>query len=366
MAPSFTWLEIRLGCIKTNLQRVREKTGGRKILVPVKANAYGHGLVRVARLLAEEGVDYLGIARWEEGAELRENGIKVPLLLLNGFLPGEEENILSYRITPSLTSEEQIKWLERLGEKSNKKIPLHIYVDTGMGRGGIREERIFRVLEEVISSPSLFVEGIYTHFPSADEDEEFTWDQIRRFKGIKRKVEEKGINIPLWHMANSAGILNFPESYMDMVRPGIMIYGYYPSPKVRKSIKIEPSLIWKASVIGVEKTEAGKGISYGLTYFTSRHCKIVILGVGYGDGYPRALSNKGKVMFKGKKYPVVGRVCMDEMMVEMDEGIEVKIGDSVTILGEGIRVEEMAELLKTIPHEIVSQISRRVRRIYYE
>ncbi|NOZ63939.1 MAG: alanine racemase [Caldiserica bacterium] len=363
-----TWVEINLSTIRENFRRVRNAIGKRKILVTVKADAYGHGIHQVSRVLEEEGVDFLGIARWEEGAELREKGIKKPLLLLCPFLPEDADKLLRYNITPSLTSVELLPCLIKEARKRNRKIPVHINVDTGMGRAGINPEEAEKISQEITNSSNLILEGIYTHFPSADTDKEFTRRQINSFNTLINNLCSKGIHIPIRHAANSAGILNFPDSFLDMVRPGIIIYGYYPSSQVSKSIEIMPSLYWKTKVLQIRKVEKGTSVSYGRTYFTGKTCKILTLGIGYGDGYSRCLSNQGKVILGGRKYPVVGRVCMDEVMVEVDENTPVKIGDEVMVIGkEGkaeIKVEEVAEKTGTIPHEVVSTIGKRVERIY--
>lgn len=363
-----TWVEINLSAIRKNFRRVRNAIGKRRILVTVKADAYGHGIYQVSRALEEEGVDFLGIARWEEGAELREKGISRPILLLCPFLPEDLGKLLNYDITPSLTSGEMLPYLIKEARKRNRKIPVHINVDTGMGRAGIYPEEAEEISQEIMNSPYLILEGIYTHFPSADTDEEFTRKQINRFNTLTGNLSSKGINIPIRHAANSAGILNFPDSFLDMVRPGIMIYGYYPSPRVEKSIEVIPSLAWKTKVLHVKRAAKGTPVSYGRTYFTGKSCKIITLGIGYGDGYSRYLSNKGEVILAGRKYPVAGRVCMDEVMVEVSENTPVKIGDEVMLIGkEGkaeIKVEEVAEKIGTIPHEVVSTIGKRVKRIY--
>ncbi len=365
LGSMMTWVEINLSAIRENFRRVKNKVGRRKVLVAVKADAYGHGIYEISRTLEKEGVDFLGIARWEEGAELREKGIKKPILMLGAFLPEDTKKLLEYNITPSLTSEELVSYLEREAKSKNKKIPVHINVDTGMGRVGLKPDKVEKVVREVLDSPNLFLEGIYTHFPSADEEEEFTRLQINTFNILTSNLR---VSIPIKHLANSAGVLNFPESYSDMVRAGIMIYGYYPSLRVRKSVPLIPSLTWKTKVLSIKKVEKNTSISYGRTYFTEKKCKILTLGVGYGDGYPRSLSNKGEVILKGRRYPVVGRVCMDQVMVEVEIDTPVKVGDEATIIGkeggEEIKVEEVARKIDTIPHEVVSIIGRRVKRIY--
>ncbi len=365
MSDFLTWVEIDLARIEDNLEAIRKKVGKRKILVPVKANAYGHGLVQVAKYLVSLGIDYLGVARWEEGAELRENGVKIPILLLSGFLPPDTPRIIEYDLIPSLTTKEQIEWLRGEGKKKGVSIRIHVNVDTGMGRQGISREELFQILPELLSPP-FSLEGIYTHFPSADVDEEFSRYQIKIFREIRRELELKGVRVNIWHMANSAGILNFPESYMDMVRPGILTYGYYPLPGIKKTIPVKPALTWKARVIHIREKTGGEGISYGRTYFTSSPCKIVTLGVGYGDGYPRALSNQGKVSWRGRVYPVVGRVCMDQIMVQMEREAEIRVGEEVTIMGGDISLEEISSQLGTIPYEILTRIGIRVRRVYHE
>ncbi len=358
-----TWLEVDLKAIRENFLAVKEKVGKRKVLVCVKADGYGHGIVEVSRFLEREGVDFLGVARWEEGAELRESGIKTPILILGSILPEDVNKALKYRLRITVGDEEIIERVEREVLKSKVSIPLHLKVDTGMGRIGAGLEEAKR-LASLILEKSLFLEGIFTHFPSAEDDEEFTLYQIKTFNSLVKELEEKGCKIPYVHMANSAGVLNFPSSYADMVRPGIMIYGYYPSPQTKKSVRLTPSLTWKTKVVFIKKVDKGKSVSYGRTYYTHKPCKILTLSVGYGDGYSRYLSNRGEVLIKGKKFPVVGRVCMDQIMVEVDRNFPVNKGEEVILMGKDLGVEDIAERINSIPHEVVVRIGKRVKRVY--
>ncbi len=367
-----TIAQINLKAIEHNIAKIRKIVGkDRKILAAVKANAYGHGDVQAAKTAVNSGVDYLGVANIEEAVCLRRVGINIPILILGCSFEYEIGDILSYNITPTIADIDFAKELNRKAAEFPNKAAVHIKVDTGMGRIGLHFEHAVNFVKELAKLENLFLEGIFTHFPSSDEaDNSFSLLQIKRFKDILDGLETSGISIPTKHMANSAAILsrNIHDSFFDMVRPGLMLYGAYPSPYVSKNIKLEPALTLKTRVVFIKDVKQGSTISYGRTYITKSKARLAAIPIGYGDGYSRLLSNKGEVLIKGKRAPIVGRICMDQLIIDVSKIYEVCVGDEVVLIGiqkqERISVEEIAEKIGTIPNEVFCMISKRVPRVY--
>ncbi|HIE44063.1 MAG TPA: alanine racemase [Candidatus Omnitrophica bacterium] len=376
---------IDLSAIKKNIERIKLRVEnidpvrkGRvnsipnrvKILACVKANAYGHGIVEVAEAIQDK-IDYFGVASVEEGRVLRSRGIRNPILILGSILPQEAKELIEYNLSQSLCSMEVADALNRYALKKDRKVKVHIKVDTGMGRIGIKPDGVVDFIGKVRGLKNLDIEGIFTHFPTSDEaDKSFTYEQIKIFKRVIQDVEKIGTYIPLRHTANSAAILDIPESFFNMVRAGLAIYGYYPSPHVRRTVELEPALSLLTKIVFLKELAPGASVSYGRTYITDTVCKIATLPIGYGDGYSRSFSNKGEVLVRGKRVPVVGRVCMDQTIVDVSRVEGVEVGDEVALIGrqkdEQITVEEVAQKIGTIPHEVVSMIGKRVPRIYTE
>lgn len=360
---------VSLKAIKNNIKTIREKIGKDvKILACVKTDAYGHGLEKVSKAIQKK-VDYLGIASIDEGALLRKIGIKLPILILNCILPEDAKEIVKYNLSPTLCSFEVAAALNKEASRKNKKVKIHMDIDTGMGRTGIRVKEAIGFIKKIKEFKNLKIEGISTHFPSADEsDKKFTRRQIKTLDRLLKDIEAIGIKIPLKHTANSAAVLAFPESHFNMVRPGLTIYGYYPSAHFKKIAKLEPALSLSSRIVVLRKLPKGATISYGRTYTTKRTSLIATLPIGYGEGYSRALSNKGKVLVRGKMAPVVGRICMDQTIIDVSKIPNIKIGDEVILIGKQkgkkISVEEVALLAGTIPYEIVCMIGRNIKREY--
>lgn len=360
---------ISLKAIKNNLRQIREKVGKDiKILACVKTDAYGHGIERVSKAI-EKKVDYFGIASIDEGALLRKIGVKIPLLILNCILPEEAKEAARYNLSPTLCSLGVAESLNKEAAKRNKKINVHIDIDTGMGRTGIKVQETTGFIKKIKKLKNLTIEGISTHFPSADEtDKNFTKKQIKIFDKLLKDLEAIGIDIPLKHTANSAAVIAFPESHFNMVRPGLMLYGYYPSPHFKKTVKLEPAMSLSTRIAILRTVPKGATISYGRTYTTKRPSLLATLPIGYGEGYSRALSNKGKVLVRGKFAPVVGRICMDQLVIDVTKVPNVRIGDEVVLIGKqkgkNISVEEIAKLADTIPYEIVCMVGKNVKRKY--
>ncbi len=365
-----TWAEIDLGAVAHNVGELRKRVGKDvRILGAVKADGYGHGAIPVSQAILRAGADYLGVSGLDEALELRAAGLEAPILIFGSNLPQETEEIVRGNLTATVYTETFASSLARFVRKQGRKVKVHIKIDTGMGRVGVYFEEAVDFVRKMAGKEGLQIEGIYTHFPSADEaDKTFSLTQIERFRQIIVRLGEEGINIPLKHMANSAAILNFPESYFDLVRPGLILYGLYPSLEMKRELDLRPALSLKTKIVYLKKTSSGRTISYGRTYVTGKETIIATIPVGYGDGYSRFLSNKGEVLVKGKRAPVRGRICMDQTMVEVGHIPGVEVGDEVVLIGrqgeESITVEEIAERIGTVPHEIVSRLGKRVPRVY--
>ena len=365
-----TWAEINLDNIKFNLNNIKKLLKkDTKVCGIVKANAYGHGSVMVAKLLEKENVDYLGVARLEEAIELRQNNIKLPILCL-GYIPEESLDIaIKNNITLTVFSLEMANKINNLASRIKQKVLVHIKIDTGMTRIGFQvNESTIEEISKINELEFIELQGIYTHFATADEkSKEFTNIQVDRFKFIIESLKNKGIIIPIKHISNSAAIIDFDDLDFDMVRCGIILYGHYPSEEVKKSnINLRPAMTLKTKISHIKDVESNTGISYGLKYKTNHNEKIITIPIGYADGFTR-MQNNPKVYVKGKAFNVVGRICMDQCMVKIDEDIDIKVGDEVIIFGEDNKnIELIANDLGTINYEVLCMISRRVDRVYME
>lgn len=366
------WAEIDLSAISHNLQEVRRIIPSHsKIMAIVKANAYGHGASAVVPKLLEAGADYLGVAILDEALELREQGIKAPILVL-GYT-GEENCplVVKHDITQTVFSLRQAKSLSKAALSLHKKAKIHIKVDTGMGRiGFLATPQAVKEAEEIAKLPGLEVEGIFTHLANADaRDKTYSQAQLDKFFWFVSQLEKAGIHIKYKHAANSAAIIDLPQAHLDLVRPGIMLYGLYPSHEVAKDkVKLQPAMSLKTRIVHLKEVEPGTSISYGCTYVTKSKARIATLPLGYADGYTRLLSNKGMALVHGTRVPVVGRVCMDQCMLDVTAVQGVTLGDEVVLMGRQgeaiISADEIAELIGTINYEVVCMISSRVPRIY--
>jgi len=336
-----------------------------KILVTVKADAYGHGLIPVSKRLVANGVDFFGVASIDEGIKLRKAGIKIPILVLGLILKKHIQPLFDYCLTPTVCDEDFAQALDTRARKLNKKLSLHIKVDTGMGRIGILHDDAFALVKKIHKLKSIIIEGIFTHFPFADLNRKFTDFQIKLFNKLVADLKKSGIIIPLVHAANSIGLIYYKDSHFTMVRPGLVIYGLHPKEGLR--INLKPVLSLKTRVIFVKQVPAGYGISYGHAYVTRCTTRIVTLPIGYGDGYPRNLSNLASVLIGGRRFKISGRICMDQIMVDVGTQ-KPQIGDEVVLIGRQVKqritVEELANLSGTIPYEIVCGLGSRIPRIY--
>lgn len=363
------WVEVDLQAIVENLKAVRHKVGQRKIMGTVKANAYGHGLVEMAKLLEAEGIDMLGVSILDEAMHLRQAEIRSPILIMGTILAEEAERAVELDVRLTLNSFKVAESINEAGRKQDRVIKAHVKIDTGMGRFGELPDNAVDYLSRLRTLEHLQIEGIYTHFPIADQQNDpFTRGQIETFARIVNTLEGKGFHIPIRHAANSSAILNYPESYFTMVRPGDTIYGLYPSDKVDKGLPLKPALSWKSRVLIVKQIPKDWSVSYGRTYIAPEEKKIAIIPVGYADGYNRHLSNTGQVLIHGQRVPIIGLVCMDQFMVDVTDIPDVTIGDEVVLIGrqgeENITADELAQELGTINYEIICGINCRVPRVY--
>ena len=364
------YAEISLEAIGHNIREVKKRLPeGVKLLGVVKANAYGHGAVPVASYL-ENQVDYFATATIEEAVELRENGISAPILILGYVSPSQYGDLVEYDITQTIDSYAQALALEKEAARQNRKAKAHLAVDTGMTRIGFQvTEHDADEAAKIADLPHIELEGMFTHFSCADqEDKTYCSMQMEKYDKMTVLLAERGVTIPLRHICNSAGIMEFDDHRFEMVRSGIITYGIYPSEEVKKErLDLIPALSWKSHVIHVKEVGPGIGVSYGATYVTEKPMtRIATVSAGYADGYPRALSNQGCVLIHGKKAPIIGRICMDQMMVDVTDVPEVREDDEAILWGGTVSdtAETIARKTDTIPYEVLCGVSRRVPRVY--
>ncbi|MEE9419226.1 MAG: alanine racemase [Desulfatiglandaceae bacterium] len=359
---------IDLKAISHNIAEIRKKIGSRRdLMAVVKADGYGHGAVEVSLAALSSGATCLGVALPEEGLQLRDAGVDVPVLVLGLIQPEEAYKTIDSGLEQAVSTVELADALDQEARKASTHIKVHIKVDTGMGRIGVSPQDALELVRTISRFKNLDLTGIFSHFPSADEtDKTFTKRQIGIFNDLVQGIEDAGFRIPKRHMANSAAILDLPESYLDLVRPGIMIYGLYPSMEVSRSIKLKPAMTLKTDVIYVKSVPAGTPISYGRTFCVDRKAVVATLPVGYADGYYRSLSNQGSVLIRGRQVPLIGRVCMDMCMIDVTGIKDVRPGEEVVLFGENPPVDEIARKIGTINYEVVCAVGKRVPRIYVQ
>jgi alanine racemase len=362
-----TWAEVSLARLEENLTAIRNKVAPAKMMLVVKANAYGHGLVEVSKALSGKS-DYVGVAVLEEGIYLREFGITAPVIVLGGIWGDQISRYLEHDLTITASSIDRLEQINAAARQMGVRAKVHLKIDTGMERIGVHYYSAHRFLEASLQCSHVEVEGIFSHFANADSrDLTHARLQLERFNEVLRFYERHSLPMPLRHFANSAAVLQLPESYLDMVRPGILLYGVYPSPEVPHTIEVRPALAWKSRVVYFKVVKPGHPVSYGSTWQTDHDVRVVTVPAGYGDGYFRSMSNRSQVIIRGKKYPQIGSICMDQLMVNIQHDSAYN-GDEVILLGEAgsekITAEDLAEWAGTIPYEILTNINTRVPRVY--
>jgi alanine racemase len=362
-----TWAEVNLTRLEGNLNAIRQRVAPSKVMLVVKANAYGHGLIEVANALAGKS-DYVGVAVLEEGILLRELGITAPIMVLGGIWREQIPRYLQHDLTLTASSVERLEQIDAVAGRIGVKAKVHLKIDTGMERIGVHYYNAHLLQETALKCSHVEVEGIFSHLANADShDLSHARLQLERFNEVLRFYERRSLPMPLRHIANSAAVLQLQESYMDMVRPGIMLYGVYPSPSTPHTLDVKPALSWKSRVVYFKVVKAGHAVSYGSTWQSDHDVRVVTVPVGYGDGYFRSMSNRAQAILHGKKYPQIGTICMDQLMVNIERDSAYN-GDEVILLGEAgteqIRVEDLAGWAGTIPYEILTNINTRVPRVY--
>jgi len=369
-----SWLEISPANLQYNCETVKKIVGDQvKICAVVKANGYGHGAIEVSKACLAAGADFLAVAMLSEAMELREAGFTCPILIL-GWTPEEGYALaIDNEVRLAIFDVQEAARLNEKAKAMGKKAIVHLKLDTGMSRIGFQaDETGLSIAKAILAMDFIEVEGIFSHFSKADEaDKTFARNQLATFQRFNKQLEEcTGVRIPIQHMAASSGIIDLPEGHLDMVRPGIMLYGFQPSSEMHHVADVKPALVWKARVGRVQELPAGRLIGYNGTFTLERDTLVATVPVGYADGYNRLLSNYGYVVCRGKKLPILGRVCMDQFMVDASQLPDLQVGDEVTLLGvdqgASITVDEMAAMLKTIQHEIVCGIAPRVPKFYVD
>ena len=365
------WAEINLDNLAFNIQQIRAKAISKEIIGVVKADAYGHGAIDVSQILLENGVTRLAVAVLNEAIELRNSGIQCPIMIL-GITPETLINdLIEYNIEPTVSSYECGYSLSKAAKNKGKIMKIHIAVDTGMGRiGFLPSEESIEEVYRISKLPNIKIEGLFSHFCTADEtNKEYSHMQFKKYNLFYEKLVSKDIKINMRNIANSAAIMELPETHYDATRPGIILYGYYPSNEVNEELlTIKPVLTWKANIVYIKTLEKDQYIGYGRKFKTERKSIIATLPVGYADGYTRMMSGKAKVIINGKFAPVVGNICMDQCMIDITDIGDVKVGDEVILMGNNgnlkFNADDLASILGTINYEVICMISKRVPRVY--
>ena len=369
-ASTPVWIEVDLSAIKRNLQEIKRFVGPRvKILSVIKANAYGHGLAPVARALADAGADLLAVASVLEGLKLREQGIDGKILVLGQLLPEEAPLVVQHCLTQAIGDEQSAFSLSDAAAELGRPADVHLKVDTGMSRYGVWWEDAVSLTRKITELPGLKIGGILTHLAMAGQNTDATQDQLERFKSVIQELEQKNLPAGLRHAANSVGLLKFSESHWDLVRTGLLVYGASPLKEdVRKPFPLKPALSLKSRIRFLKTVPAGRGVSYGGTFQASRPTVVATVPVGYAHGYPRALSNRAQVLVRGRRALVIGKITMEDLMVDVTDVPGVSIGDEVVLIGrqgnEQITAEELARQARTIPYEILAGLSPGILRRY--
>ena len=359
-----TYLEVNLSQLRKNIQAIRAQVAPAMVMPMVKANAYGHGVDGVVPFIAPY-VDYIGVALVEEGVHLRELGIRKPILVAGATLQEQVPLFAEYDLTLTGSSSDLLDTAEEVSRSTGSCIKTHLKIDTGMERVGVREYEAESLILKASAYRHMIIEGIYTHFANSEPaDRTYSFMQLERFQEVLDIFNKYSLPVPpLRHVCNSGGILNLPGAYFDMVRPGVLFYGVYPGDEVDRVIEVKPALTWRSHVAYAKRTQPGRPVSYGSLWQAEAETGIVTIPCGYADGYFRRMTNHAQVIIHQKKYPQVGRICMDQFMVNVGDD-HIKVGDEVILLGEGIAAEDLAQWMGTNEYEVMTNISARVPRVY--
>lgn len=365
-----THILVDLEKITQNYRTIQQRVGETTVMPILKANAYGHGLVRVGQHMQEIGAKMLGVAYLEEGILLREAGITIPILVLGGILGSQTPLFLQHELTLTVSSQQKLEQVEEAAAAMGLRARVHLKIDTGMERIGVHYYSADGLLESSLKCKHVEIEGIFSHFANSDSADLSSANmQLERFLEVLNFYEKRSLRTPQRHMANSGAILQLPDSWLDIVRPGIVLYGVYPSANVQHTIDIKPAITWTSRVVYFKVVKPGHPVSYGSTWESDHNVRVVTIPVGYGDGYFRSMGGKAHVLMHGKRYPVVGTICMDQFMVNIEQDSAFN-EDEVILVGENgeekILVEELAEWAGTIPYEVLTNINTRVPRVYLQ
>lgn len=362
-----SFLEVNLNNVSYNIQQIKKFVGDNVTVMPViKANAYGLGAEKLKNILEKEKISKVAVAIVDEAIKLRKAKFNMDIIVLNELLEDETEQIVDYGLTAGVSV---FKIAEKINEYSKKKgviTKIHIEIDTGMGRVGLKIQEVLSFVKNITSKlTNLEIEGIYTHLSSADSSTAFTKQQISKFETVRKQLVESGFKFKYYHISASGGILKYPEAHYNMVRPGIIIYGYLPNENMKDIIDLKPTTKLKSSIVFIKDVEKGEPISYGRTYITSKKTKVATIPIGYADGVRRSLSNKGNVIIHGKLAPIIGNICMDNFMVDITDIPDAKIGDEVILWdNDKIKIEDIADVCGTINYEILCGVQNRIPRKY--
>lgn len=364
------YLEIDLRALASNVKNIKRKSGKKvELLAVVKADGYGHGAIEVSKVALKNGAGSLGVAFLEEGIELRSKGISAPILILSPEFYGRGKKIIEYNLQPVVDDLVFVKNLDREAKKQNKVAKVYLKIDTGMRRYGIEPSSVFDFVMGIQRLKNIKLKGVLSQFSTTeDTDKDFAEKQLHLFKKAVKQLEELNGDHLVRSIANSGAFLKLPQSYFDQVRVGILMYGIYPSPKMVKRLEVNPVMSLKSRIVQIKEVEKGESVGYGRTFITKRRTKIGTIPLGYADGYPWQLSNRGKVLVKGKRVPIIGRVCMDAFMVDLTELPDVSIGEEVVLLGkqgkEKIEADQIAEWANSFSYETVSRMGERLPKVY--
>lgn len=365
-----THVQVDLERLTHNYRAIQRHVGAATVMPILKANAYGHGLVRVGQHMQQLGVSMIGVAYLEEGILLREAGITTPILVLGGILGSQAPLFLEHELIATVSSLQKLEQVEAAAAAAGVRAKVHLKIDTGMERIGVHYYSAEDLLNATLKCEHVEVEGIFSHFANSDAaDLTSAKLQVERFQDVLRFYEKRSLTMPLRHMANSGAVLQLPESWLDMVRPGILLYGVYPSAEAKRTVQVQPALTWTSRVVYFKVVRPGHPVSYGSTWQSGHEVRVVTVPVGYGDGYFRGMSGKAQVLIGGRRYPVVGTICMDQFMVNIERDSAFN-EDEVVLVGESgkekITVEDLATWAGTIPYEILTNINTRVPRVYLQ